>query len=324
MANVLQDLQLDAKELSARKGRLVSNSSKQYIQLDLHSGNVILKEKIDRAALYGQKDPCVLLSEIVLENPLQLHRIEHVPKDTRFPLERAQDPDKGENAVQNYVLSSNKHFRLDMETHNDGGKYAELILIKQLDHEVNPQISLVLSAVDGGIPQKTGTTHIIVDVLDANDSFPQFRESTYKVKLRENSALDTLVTKVKASDKDSGSYADIIYSFSQVSDAVVLRSFRLNKNTGELSLGKPIDNEEHTVYEMNIRATDGGGLSAYCKVIVEIEDENDNAPEVTITSITTPLPEDFPLGIVVALFSVMDRDSGENDRTFCTTETENY
>ncbi|XP_060630168.2 protocadherin beta-16-like isoform X1 [Anolis sagrei] len=344
VANVLKDLKVDVKELSVRKARLISKSSKQYFHLDSHSGNLMLQDKLDREALCGQKDPCVLLSEIILENPMQLHRIEvqiedvndnsptfskneiffeiseQVPKNTRFPLERAQDADKGENAVQNYTLSSNEHFTLDMHTHSDGGKYAELILKKQLDREMNPQISLILSAVDGGIPQRTGTTRIIVDVLDANDNFPQFSQSTYKVKMRENRPLGILVTKVKASDNDSGSYAEITYSFSQVSE-VVLRSFRLNKNTGELTLGGPVDYEEHTVYEMNMRATDGGGLSAYCKVIVEVEDENDNAPEVTITSIGSPLPEDSPLETMVALFSVMDRDSGDNGRTICRIET---
>ncbi|XP_077789628.1 protocadherin beta-16-like isoform X7 [Podarcis muralis] len=343
VANVLKDLRVDAKELSARRARLVSKSSKQYFQLDPHSGDVTVKDKIDRESLCGQNEPCVLLSEIVLEKPLQLHRIEveiedvndnfpkffknqfifkipeQTPVDIRFPLERAEDPDKGKNTVQNYTLSPNEHFRLDVQSHSDGSKQAELVLEKQLDREVNSQIALILSAVDGGIPRRTGTAQIIIDVLDANDNFPQFEQSVYKVKLRENSPLNTLVVKVEASDKDFGSYATITYSFSQVGQTV-LRSFTLNTLNGELSVSGTIDYEENTNYEMKIRATDGGGLSSYCKVIVDIEDENDNAPEITITSITSPLPEDSPPDTVVALFSVTDVDSGDSGRTACTTE----
>uniref|UniRef100_A0A8D0KLB8 Cadherin domain-containing protein n=1 Tax=Salvator merianae TaxID=96440 RepID=A0A8D0KLB8_SALMN len=340
VANVLKDLKVDAKELSARGARLVSKTSKQYFQLDPHSGNLLIKDKIDRESLCGQHDPCILLSELMLQNPLNLYRIEVVIEDvndnspkfsqnqfifeipeqtlisTQFPLERAQDSDKGENSIQNYTLNQNEYFTLDVQSHSDGSKYAELLLKKQLDREETPQIFLILSAVDGGIPQRTGTAEIIIEVLDANDNAPQFKKSLFQVTLVENSPLNTLVTKVEASDRDMGSYGHILYSFSQVTENV-LRSFSLNKNTGELSIAGNIDFEETTNYEISIKATDGGGLSAYCKVVVEIEDENDNTPEITIMSIITPLSEGSPLDTLVALLSVTDQDSGENGRTAC-------
>ncbi|KAL8194368.1 UNVERIFIED_CONTAM: hypothetical protein K2H54_016317 [Gekko kuhli] len=343
VANVLKDLKVDVRELSARRARLVSEGTKQYFQLDPHSGNVILQDRIDREALCGQKDPCVLFSEIVLENPLQVHRIEvqiedvndnspqfskkeflleipeQTPLNTQFLLEKAQDQDKGGNAVQNYTLSPNDHFRLDVQSRSDGSKYAELVLEKQLDREENARLFLILSAVDGGTPKRTGTANVIVEVLDSNDNVPQFHQSLYEVKLTENSPENTLVTKVVATDQDFGSYGDITYSFSQVPENV-LKGFNLNKQTGELTVAGTIDYEEERSYEINIKATDGGGLSSYCKVMVEVEDKNDNAPEVTLTTLTSPVPEDSPPDTVVALFRLTDRDSGENGRTACTTE----
>ncbi|KAL8194360.1 UNVERIFIED_CONTAM: hypothetical protein K2H54_016248 [Gekko kuhli] len=343
VANVLKDLKVDVRELSARRAHMISEDTKQYFQLDPHSGNVLLKDRIDRESLCGQKDPCILLSEIMLENPLQVHRMEveiedvndnspqfskkeflfeipeQVPTNTKFPLETAQDSDKGENAVQNYTLSPNDHFRLDVQSHSDGTNYAELVLQKQLDREENAQLFLILSAIDGGNPKRTGTAQVIVKVLDNNDNFPQFDDSVYKLKLKENTPRETLVTRVKATDRDLGSNAEITYSFNQVSDAV-LRSFMLNKQTGELTVAGSSDYEDERNYAINIKATDGGGLPAYCKVMVEVEDRNDNAPEVTLKSLTSPLPEDSPPDTVVALFRVTDRDSGDNGRTLCTTE----
>ncbi|XP_054840765.1 protocadherin beta-16-like [Eublepharis macularius] len=344
VANVLKDLKVDVKELSARRARLVSEGTKPYFQLDPHSGDVILQDRIDRESLCGQKDPCVLLSELVLENPLQVHRIEveiedvndnppqfskkeylfeileHTPTNTRFHLEKAEDADKGKNTVQNYSVSPNDHFQLDVQSHSDGSKYAELILQKQLDREEEKRLSLILLAVDGGIPKRTGTAQIIIEVLDSNDNVPHFDKSEYKVKLMENSEPGSLVAKVEAVDQDLGSNAEITYSFSQVPDNIK-RLFKLNKYTGELTVADRIDYETNTVYDLSIKATDGGGLSAYCKVIVEVEDRNDNAPEVTLTSLTSPLPEDAPPDTVVALFRVTDRDSGDAGRTACTMET---
>ncbi|NWW83586.1 PCDB4 protein, partial [Climacteris rufus] len=64
-------------------------------------------------------------------------------------------------------------------------------------------------------------------------------------------------------------------------------------------------------------ATDGGGLSAICKVLVEVVDVNDNAPELVVSSFSSPLPEDTVPGTVVALFTVRDRDSGANGKVSC-------
>ncbi|XP_039339409.1 protocadherin beta-16-like isoform X8 [Mauremys reevesii] len=341
VANIAKDLKLDVGKLSGRSARLVSKSSKQYFELNTRSGDVIIKEKIDREDLCGQSDPCLLQFEIVLENPLQLYRIEvqiedvndnypnfsknefvfkmpeQIPINTRFPLEGAQDSDIGTNGIQSYVINPNEHFRLDVQTlDTDGSKYAELVLEKQLDREEQAQLMLILTAADGGLPQRTGTARLRVNVLDSNDNFPQFSQSVYKVQLMENSPKGTLVTKVEASDLDQGSNAEITYSFRQVPDRI-LKLFKLNQLSGEITVLGIIDYEERSNYEMNIQATDGGGLSAHCKVVVEIKDMNDNTPEVTLTSLTSTIPEDSSPETVVALLSVSDRDSGDNGRTLC-------
>uniref|UniRef100_A0A452GX03 Cadherin domain-containing protein n=1 Tax=Gopherus agassizii TaxID=38772 RepID=A0A452GX03_9SAUR len=340
VANIAKDLKLDVGKLSGRSARLISESSKQYVELNARSGGVIIKEKIDREDLCGQRDLCFLQFEIVLENPLQLYRMEVqiddvndnspkfsknefvfkipelLPVNSRFPLERAQDPDISTNGIQSYAISSNEHFSLDVLSQQDGSKYAELVLEKQLDREEQAQLMLILTAADGGLPQRTGTARIRVNVLDNNDNFPQFSQSVYKVQLMENSPRDTLVTKVEASDLDQGLNAEITYSFGQVPDKV-LKLFQLNPFTGEITVLGIIDFEDAAMYEIEIQVMDGGGFTSHCKVVVEIEDMNDNAPEVTLTSLTSTIPEDSSPETVVALFSVSDRDSGDNGRTLC-------
>ncbi|XP_077166931.1 protocadherin beta-16-like isoform X17 [Paroedura picta] len=343
MANVLKDLKLGAGELSARRAQLVSKTNKQHFQLDTHSGNLFVNEKIDREALCGKMEPCLLLSEIVLQNPLTIYIIEiqikdvndnspkfskkefklaipeHVPTNTRFPLESAQDADLGVNSVQNYTLSANGNFRLDVQSDEIGSKSVDLVLEKPLDREKEAQFRMTLMAVDGGVPQRTGTIQININVLDSNDNFPQFIQSEYKVKLKENSPRGTLVSKVEARDLDFGSNAELTYSFYRVPENIEYL-FDLHETTGDITVLGPIDYEKETSYHIDIKATDGGGLSGHCKLVVEIEDENDNSPEIAIISITSPLAEDTPLDTLVVLFSVTDHDSGDNGRTSCSVD----
>nr|DAA06586.1 TPA_inf: protocadherin beta 9 [Anolis carolinensis] len=343
VANVLKDLKLGVGELSARRAQLVSKSSGQYFQFDTQSGNLLINDKIDREILCGQTEPCLLLSQIVLQNPLKIYSIEmkvedvndnapnfsknefqleipeNVPVEKRFPLESAQDEDLGENSIQNYTLSPNEHFRLSVENNVDGGKYVDLILEKPLDRESQSHLGLTMTAVDGGVPQRTGTVLIRIEILDNNDNFPQFTQSEYNVKLKENSSRNTIISRVEAKDLDFGSNAQITYSFHRVSK-LINNLFHLNEMTGEISVLGEIDYEKETKYEMNIRATDGGGLSGHCKVLVEVEDVNDNAPEISVISINSPLPEDSPLETLVALFSITDEDSGDNGKTLCSVD----
>ncbi|XP_062835578.1 LOW QUALITY PROTEIN: protocadherin beta-16-like [Anolis carolinensis] len=343
VANVLKDLKLGVGELSARRAQLVSKSSGQYFQFDTQSGNLLINDKIDREILCGQTEPCLLLSQIVLQNPLKIYSIEmkvedvndnapkfsknefqleipeNVSPGTRFPLESAQDEDLGENSIQNYTLSPNEHFHLGVENSMDGSKYVDLILERPLDRESQSHLCLTLTAMDGGAPQRSGTVQININVLDINDNSPQFTQPEYKVRLKENSSRNTIISRMEAKDLDFGSNAQITYSFHRVSK-LINNLFHLNEMTGEISVLGEVDYEKETKYEMNIRATDGGGLSGHCKVLVEVEDVNDNAPEISVISINSPLPEDSPLETLVALFSITDEDSGDNGKTLCSVD----
>ncbi|XP_062835577.1 protocadherin beta-16-like [Anolis carolinensis] len=343
VANVLKDLKLGVGELSARRPQLVSETSKQYFRLDIHSGNLLISDKIDREALCGHTEPCLLVSQIVLQNPLKIYSVEikvedvndnapkffknvfqfeipeNVPSNTRFHLEYARDEDLGENSIQNYTLSPNEHFHLGVENNTDGSKYVTLILEKALDREKENHLGLTLTAVDGGVPQRTGTIQINVNVLDINDNFPEFTQSEYKAILKENCPRDTLVSRVEARDLDFGSNAQITYSFYQITEEIQ-SLFHLNEITGEITVLGEIDYEKETNYEMTIKAIDGGGLSGHCKVLVEVGDMNDNAPEVSVISINSPLPEDSPLETLVVLFSIKDQDSGDNGKALCSVD----
>ncbi|XP_072924048.1 protocadherin alpha-C2-like [Hemitrygon akajei] len=344
VGNVADDLGLDVGKLSARRLRIVTDASKQYLEVNLGNGILFVNEKIDREQLCGPSFNCFLHLEIVIENPLELYRIEveimdindnspsFLRKDlsleiiesalpgTRFPLESAHDPDVGTNSIQTYRLSPNEHFILDVETRSDHSKYAELVLEKALDREQQQIHQLILTAVDGGIPVRSGSALLSIIVLDANDNQPVFQQTTYKVSLEENATKGTLVLKLNASDLDEGSNGAIVYSFSRHTPPRVQELFNVDSQTGEIRVKSVIDHEEVNNYEFYIQAKDKGGpyaIPAHCKVLVDIIDVNDNAPEVILTSLSSPVMEDATIGTVIALISVTDPDSGKNGQINC-------
>ncbi|KFO96264.1 Protocadherin beta-1, partial [Calypte anna] len=241
---------------------------------------------------------------------------ETTPPDSRFPVESAHDRDVGINGLQNYSLEANPHFSLSLGTKKDGVKYAELVLESHLDREEQRELNLLLTATDGGSPPRSGTARVRIVVLDANDNSPIFDREVYEVQVPENSPSGQLVVKVVAVDPDEGSNGKARYAFTRTPEET-RQLFELNPETGEIRISGNLDFEKTKSHEMMVKATDGGGLSAHCKVQVEVLDVNDNAPEITLTSVSASIAEDAPPRSVVALLSVRDRDSGENGRTEC-------
>uniref|UniRef100_A0A3P9JS18 Cadherin domain-containing protein n=1 Tax=Oryzias latipes TaxID=8090 RepID=A0A3P9JS18_ORYLA len=244
---------------------------------------------------------------------------ESADKGERFLLGEAHDGDIGENTVQTYSLQENDHFKLEINTRAGGRKYCELILYKELDREEKKDISLLLTAFDGGSPQRSGTVVIHVTVLDANDNAPVFSQSVYKATLPENSPAGTVVLTVSAIDADEGINCEITYGFDHVdenSDA-----FSLNYKSGEVTVTGNIDYERASSYEMQISAKDGMGLVSYATLIIDVLDLNDNAPIINVKSLSNPIPENAPPGTEVGIINVQDKDSDRNRQVRCSIES---
>ncbi|XP_048884556.1 protocadherin alpha-C2-like isoform X22 [Brienomyrus brachyistius] len=339
VANLAADLGLDVGSLTGRKVKLDILHSKKYLDINKDTGELYVLEKIDREYICNIKtSSCFLKMDVTLENPIRIFNFEveildindhapHFRKETmhldisestsvgeRFSLNNAVDPDYGSNSIKTYHLTESDHFNLDIQTGSDGSKYANLVLKKALDREKKALHNLILTAVDGGVPARSGTASIIVRVLDVNDNAPQFDRQVYTVNVTENSPIGSLVMKLNAEDLDEGSNAEIVYSFTLYTSEKTQDLFSLNSNTGEIKVKGVIDFEEIKTLEMHIQAHDKGynQLSGQCTVMVFVTDVNDNHPTITITSLKTAVKENVPLGTVIALVGIGDRDSGDN------------
>ncbi|XP_063784917.1 protocadherin gamma-B1-like isoform X39 [Pseudophryne corroboree] len=339
IANIAEDLGLDIKQLSSRKLRIVSD---RYFYVNIENGNLYIKDRIDRETLCETEATCFLTFDAVVENPFKIFKIRVEIQDVndnypyffhntiilavieltspgaRFVLQNAEDPDIGINSVQTYRLSDNQYFTLNTKIRADGSKSPELVLEKPLDRETQNVHELMLTALDGGNPVKSGTALVKIIVTDGNDNAPTFIQDIYKVTLKENIPINSTVIVLNATDRDEGINAEITYSFSKTSgDLHHTGIFTIHPTNGEIKTIKYLDFEVTKKYELSVQAKDGGDLVAHSKVLIEVTDENDNVPDISITSFSTPVPEDCEPGTMIALIKVHDKDSGENGEVDC-------
>uniref|UniRef100_A0A3Q3E597 Protocadherin gamma-A11-like n=1 Tax=Labrus bergylta TaxID=56723 RepID=A0A3Q3E597_9LABR len=343
VGNIAKDLGLDKSSLKDRKYRIVSINTDPLFHVNQNDGILYVSRKIDREEVCAQSSTCLINLKTVLENPLEVHYVElevldindnsptfpeeekrleiseSVLPGAKFQLKPARDPDSGHFSVQQYKLSNNDHFRLEVRDKGEDGKIPILVLQKSLDREVAGSHSLVLTALDGGKPPKSGEMTILVKILDVNDNTPIFSRDVYSVTLSENAQIGTTIIRVNATDLDEGQNGEVFYTFGNSVSNNLFKLFEINSSTGEITVKGLIDFEQKDKYEIEIQASDKGiaPLTTEKSVIIKIVDVNDNAPEIEVTSYSSSIPEDSRPGTTVALISVNDLDSGLNGKVIC-------
>ncbi|XP_045062353.1 protocadherin alpha-13-like [Coregonus clupeaformis] len=342
VGNVAKDLGLDVSTLVERRFRIVSGSGSEeaLFQVNQNNGVLYVHKNIDREGICNSKVACVIDLKIVVENPLEVHYVgleitdvndhspsfseknlhieiaENRPPGARFELQPARDLDVGINSIGSYKLNQNEHFDLELRDSGEGDKIPFLVLQKALDREQKTKHLLLLTAFDGGNPPRSGTLNITVTVLDLNDNQPVCSQDVYSVTLQENSDIGRFVVRINATDADHGSNGVIEYTLGRNLKRRVHDIFQLDSITGEIKVKGPVDFEENEVYSINVQASDKGQppLTADCRVIVKIQDVNDNRPQIEVTSLSNTVSEDSKPGTVISLISVIDQDSGINGK----------
>ncbi|XP_062044943.1 protocadherin gamma-B6 isoform X12 [Lepus europaeus] len=341
VGDLAKDLELSVLDVSARKLRL--SAERLHFHVDARTGRLLVRDRIDREQICKERKQCELQLEAVVENPLNvfpvvvviedindhapqfdkqeihLEILESVSAGARMPLDPATDPDINTNSIKDYQISPNPYFSLMVRVNSDGGKYPELSLERLLDREEQRSHRLTLTAWDGGDPPRSATARVEILVRDANDNPPVFSKDEYRISVSESLPPGSSVLRVAATDQDEGPHAEIRYYLRSAAQSA-RDTFSLDERTGEIKNNRSLDFEEVERYTLEVEAKDGGGLSAHCKVVVEILDENDNRPEITVTSLSDRISEDSPPGTIAALFKTRDRDFGKNGEVTCNIE----
>ncbi|XP_068182556.1 protocadherin alpha-8-like [Antennarius striatus] len=347
VGNTAKDLGLDVTSLIDRRFRVVSESKETFFEVNPDNGFLYVRKKIDREQLCLGSGVCIMELKVIVENPLEIHYVaveitdindhspafpdreqtfeigEQILPGKRFQLHTARDPDAGINSIRTYILSSNDHFEINIRQ-SDEDKIPFLVMKKSLDREQKSKHTLLVTAVDGGKPQKSGTLNVSIIVLDINDNIPMFGQEIYQISIHENVPVGTSVFRMNATDPDEGTNGDIAYSLGKTLKKKVYDIFELDNLTGEIKIRGGVDYEESDIYKLDIEASDKGTppLTGECRVIIKIIDANDNPPEIEVTSLSNTVSEDVKPGTIISLIRVTDRDSGVNGKIISNLDSE--
>ncbi|XP_062991159.1 protocadherin-23 [Elgaria multicarinata webbii] len=181
-----------------------------------------------------------------------------------------------------------------------------------LDHEREAVLELLVLARDLGEPPLSASCLVSVGVEDANDNEPVFEHQVYNASLAEHSEAGHCLLQVKATDRDSGRFGRIEYFlYDGFHNYEKSKAFQIDLSNGRICVLQDIDREEDpSTYDLLVKATDGGGLSAQAFVRIEIEDINDNHPVFDPVTYMTSISSHTQPGTEIINVIATDKDSG--------------
>ncbi|KAM5194966.1 protocadherin-11 X-linked isoform 3-T3 [Hipposideros larvatus] len=312
---------------------LVSNIAKRLFHLNTTTGLITIKEPLDREESPNHK-LLVLASDgglmparaMVIVNVTDINDnvpsidiryiinpingtvvlSENAPLNTKIALITVTDKDADHNGRVTCFTDHDVPFRLRPVFSNQ----FLLETAAYLDFESTREYAIKLLAADAGKPPLNQSSMLLVKVKDENDNAPVFTQPFISVSVLENNYPDAQLTKISATDADTGRNAEISYLL----DIDAPPEFNLDRRTGILTAVKKLDREKQEKYNFTVLAKDNGmpPLITNVTVLVTVLDQNDNSPIFTHNEYNFYVPENLPRHGTVGLITVTDPDYGEN------------
>ncbi|XP_076064277.1 fat-like cadherin-related tumor suppressor homolog, partial [Oratosquilla oratoria] len=215
------------------------------------------------------------------------------------------DADEADAARSRFSLTGEaaSHFTIDQLN-------GQVATARRLDRETRDHYSLVVTVEDWEHPEWQCETRLEIGVGDVNDNSPEFVRGAYTATVPEDAPLNSIVTKVHATDPDLGVNRRVRYGMVDSAGG----HFEVDAVEGVVSLVKPLDREHRDSYSLTLRASDQGqpALSSTVVLAVIVGDVNDNAPEFVHTLLNAVVAENTSPGTEVTRVLATSRDVGIN------------
>ncbi|KAL1434560.1 hypothetical protein MTO96_011649 [Rhipicephalus appendiculatus] len=250
------------------------------------------------------------------------------PPGTLVEQVSATDADTGANAHVTYRILKGAFddFTIDANT-----GVVSLSATSRLDYDRRSSYVMEIIGVDGGVPEKTGTTTLSVNILNSNDKMPYFQPTTQRAQVSEGAPVGYRFYKLVAKDPDASSPEFLKYGIAEPVTAIAKDGrnvnesvqaykafFDVDENTGEVKVASQLNREAAAVVMLTTVVTDVSAVprqTGLGTLVITIVDLNDfpptfpppwspDHPELYIS-----VMEEQPIGSVVASFVATDPDS---------------
>ncbi|XP_061083448.1 cadherin-23 [Conger conger] len=220
------------------------------------------------------------------------------------------DSDSGLNAELSYFITEG----------NQDGKFSVgfrdgvVRTVVGLDRETQAAYTLLIEAIDNGPAgsRRTGTATVYIEVLDVNDNRPIFLQNSYETSILESAPRGASILQVQATDADQGENGRVLY---RILSGNSHRQFSMDQLTGEVTRGqRALDRETSSSHVLEVEAynSDQGSMRSSVRVIVYVEDANDEAPVFTQQQYNRlGLRETAGIGTSVIVVRATDPDTGD-------------
>ncbi|KAK3929465.1 Cadherin-related tumor suppressor [Frankliniella fusca] len=313
---------------------IVGGSGKDVFDIDTRSGLVTAKVSFDYeertqytldllaanpdSSLYGSARLVVDITGVNEYYPRFVQPVFHLDVSeaaqvgTSVGMIQATDQDQGEDSKVYYLLvgsSNDRGFSIAPET-------GVVTVFRGLDRETQNRVVLTVMAKNAGSIRGNDTdeAQVIISIQDGNDP-PEFLQTVYEAQVSEAAAPGTLVTTVRAVDRDVRTNNNqFAYSILGGNGA---HSFKVDHQTGDVETTMPLDREAVSAYTITVGAIDSGSPPETGTTVVRVlvEDVNDNAPRFDDNTVGY-VAENEPAGTSVMVLSATDADLPPNGAPF--------
>ncbi|XP_042895459.1 cadherin-23 isoform X2 [Parasteatoda tepidariorum] len=192
-------------------------------------------------------------------------------------------------------------------------KSGEMSVSNKIDREMFSWLNVTVIATDNGIPSLSGAADVFIQVLDENDNNPVFVNSASDFSVAEDITIGAEVALVQATDADVGEYGKITYLLDTSSTQ---GRFKINKETGSITVASPLDREDKDVYTLVVQAWDnydygfatGESRKAFKQITVHVIDVNDEPPVFVKQEVCATVTEFHRIRDTIFMVSASDAD----------------
>ncbi|XP_065341407.1 DE-cadherin isoform X3 [Cloeon dipterum] len=200
---------------------------------------------------------------------------EEEDRGTKLLTVQAQDRDPNDTITYTFIVAPGE--RQKFEINNRTGEISTLLVFDRDEPTREKEAFITVRATDNGKPPLDDVCVIKVTIKDINDNKPIFDKGVfrgsywkaYRESVPQDKQPGTEVMRISATDIDDGKNSIVEYDL-QPMDERERGYFRVDRNTGVITLNRTIDIKAPYTFRLNATATDQGTPSQSSSTELEI------------------------------------------------------